>query len=301
MNKNIIYILLAFILVFTTNSKAEELWELTQPGNANIGQSVFINQERLGLYVPKSFEGRKVNEDKTNFGFEIKNTFRFKHSDSEVNLKGMVNKMKFKYKTDIIDVQIFRSDKMKPGASACMDCHGSSIPQTLATIGYGQTKIDDYRYVGNDVNKSESRFFRANVDHWAKRNLMVKGELRVGKIEQGDYSLDAKSLSLGIGGTAFHRLTWSGDWILSKVEGFKARNSLIGKVTYKIIGGLKFKFEAGAFLDGYTQFGTTLSEMGMATAEPVERYANWLPSFFQKLKNDAFGYYNACVEYEYRF
>jgi hypothetical protein len=301
MNKNIIYILLAFILVFTTNSKAEELWELTQPGNANIGQSVFINQERLGLYVPKSFEGRKVNEDKTNFGFEIKNTFRFKHSDSEVNLKGMVNKMKFKYKTDIIDVQIFRSDKMKPGASACMDCHGSSIPQTLATIGYGQTKIDDYRYVGNDVNKSESRFFRANVDHWAKRNLMVKGELRVGKIEQGDYSLDAKSLSLGIGGTAFHRLTWSGDWILSKVEGFKARNSLIGKVTYKIIGGLKFKFEAGAFLDGYTQFGTTLSEMGMATAEPVKRYANWLPSFFQKLKNDAFGYYNACVEYEYRF
>ncbi|MBQ3643701.1 MAG: hypothetical protein II961_03805 [Candidatus Riflebacteria bacterium] len=301
MNKNIIYILLAFILVFTTNSKAEELWELTQPGNANIGQSVFINQERLGLYVPKSFEGRKVNEDKTNFGLEIKNTFRFKHSDSEVNLKGMVNKMKFKYKTDIIDVQIFRSDKMKPGASACMDCHGSSIPQTLATIGYGQTKIDDYRYVGNDVNKSESRFFRANVDHWAKRNLMVKGELRVGKIEQGDYSLDAKSLSLGIGGTAFHRLTWSGDWILSKVEGFKARNSLIGKVTYKIIGGLKFKFEAGAFLDGYTQFGTTLSEMGMATAEPVKRYANWLPSFFQKLKNDAFGYYNACVEYEYRF
>ena len=69
MNKNIIYILLAFILVFTTNSKAEELWELTQPGNANIGQSVFIKQERLGLYVPKSFEGRKVNEDKTNFGF----------------------------------------------------------------------------------------------------------------------------------------------------------------------------------------------------------------------------------------
>ena len=301
MNKNIIYILLAFILVFTTNSKAEELWELTQPGNANIGQSVFINQERLGLYVPKSFEGRKVNEDKTNFGLEIKNTFRFKHSDSEVNLKGMVNKMKFKYKTDIIDVQIFRSDKMKPGASACMDCHGSSIPQTLATIGYGQTKIDDYRYVGNYVNNSESRFFRANVDHWVKRNLMLKGELRIGKVEQGSYSLDAKSLSLGIGGTAFHRLTWSGDWILSKVDSFKARNSLIGKVTYKIIGGLKLKFEAGAFLDGYTQFGTTLSEMGMATAEPVNRYADWLPSFFQKLKNDAFGYYNACVEYEYRF
>ena len=145
MNRNIIYILLAFILVFSTNSYAEELWELTQPGNANIGQNVFVNQERLGLYIPKSFEGRRVNEDRTNFGLEIKNTFRFKHSDSEVNLKGMVNKMNFEYKTDIIDVQIFRSKNMKPGASACMDCHGSSIPRTLATIGYGQTKIDAYR------------------------------------------------------------------------------------------------------------------------------------------------------------
>ncbi len=301
MNKRIIYILLVFTLAFIANSNAEEIWELTQPGNANIGQSVFINQERLGLYIPKSFEGRKVNEDKTNFGLEIKNTFRFKHSDSEVNLKGMVNKMNFKYKTDIIDVQIFRSKNMKPGASACMDCHGSSIPRTLATIGYGQTKIDKYRYVGNNVNKSESKFFRANVDHWVERNLMVKGEVRVGKVDQGTYSLDAKSISLGIGGTAFHRLTWSGDWILSKVDSFKARNSLIGKVTYKIIGGLKFKFEAGAFLDGYTQFGTTLSELGMATAEPVNRYANWLPSFFKKLKDDSFGYYNACIEYEHRF
>ena len=112
---------------------------------------------------------------------------------------------------------------------------------------------------------------------------------------------DAKSISLGIGGTALHRLTWSGDWIISKVDNFKARNTLIGKVAYKIIGGLKFKFEVGAFLDGYTQFGTTMSEIGMATAEPVNRYANWLPSFFKKLKNDAFGYYSACVEYEYKF
>ena len=301
MNKKIIYVILAFLLVFITNSNAEELWELTQPGNANIGRSVFINQERLGLYIPKSFEGRKVNEDRTNFGLEIKNTFRFKHSDSEVNLKGMVNKMNFKYKTDIIDVQIFRSKNMKPGASACMDCHGSSIPRTLATIGYGQTKIDNYTYSGNDINKSESKFFRANVDHWVERNLMLKGEVRMGKVEQGAYSLDAKSISLGIGGTAFHRLTWSGDWILSKVDSFKARNTLIGKVTYKIIGGLKFKFEAGAFLDGYTQFGTSLSELGMATAEPVSRYADWLPSFFKKLRNDAFGYYNACIEYEHRF
>ena len=62
-----------------------------------------------------------------------------------------------------------------------------------------------------------------------------------------------------------------------------------------------FKFEAGAFLDGYAQFGSNMTEMGMATAEPVKKYANWLPRLFEKLKNDAFGYYNVGVEYEYRF
>lgn len=296
-----IYYLIVFLFIAVSTVKAEEIWELTQPGKANIGQSVFINKEKLGLYVPKSFEGRKAEEDRFNVGFELKKMVRFNHADSEVRLSGMANKMKFKYKADIIDVQIFRSKDMKPGASACMDCHGSTIPRTMATLGFGQTKIDKFRYIGNDINKSESKFFKANLDYWLERNLMLKSELRIGKIDQGNLSLDARSLSLGVGGTAFHRLTWSGDWIYSKVDQFKARNTLVGKIAYKLIGGLKLKFEAGAFLDGYAQFGSNMTEMGMATAEPVKRYANWLPRLFEKLKNDAFGYYNIGVEYEYRF
>ncbi len=301
MKNNIVWVLFVFLMITIASSNAEELWELTQPGSANIGQSFFVNREHLGLYIPKSFEGRKATEDRTNYGLELKRIFKYTHSDSEVKLSGMANKMNFDYKSDVIDVQIFRSKNMKPGASACMDCHGSSIPKTMATIGFGQTKIDRFSYAGNNINKSESKYVKAAVNHWVQRNLMLKSEMRVGKIEQGLYSLDAKSFSIGIGGTAFHRLTWSGDWILSKVDQFKARNTLVGKVTYKIIGGLKFKFEAGAFLDGYAQFGSNMTEMGMATVEPVKQYANWLPRFFEKLKNDAFGYYNACVEYEYRF
>ncbi len=299
--KKLIVFALFSVLLFVSDLKAEELWELTQPGKANIGQSIFINKEKIGLYIPKSFEGKKAEEDKFNLGFEFRKLVRFNHSGSEVRLSGMANKMKFDYKSDVIDVQIFRSKEMKPGASACMDCHGSAIPRTMATVGFGQTKIDSFRYNGNNINKSDSRYFKANLDHWVKRNLMFKSEIRLGKIEQGTCSLDARSLSLGIGGTAFHKLTWSGDWIYSKVDQFKARNTIVGKMTYKLIGGLKFKFEAGAFLNGYTQFGSTMSEMGMATVEPVRMYANWLPRFFDKLKDDAFGFYNIGVEYEYRF
>ena len=301
MKRKLIYILISMMLIASISANAEEIWELTQPGNANIGQGVYINSERIGLYIPKSFEGKKANENRINAGFELKKLVRYNHSDSEVTLKGMANKMKFDYKSDIFDVQIFRSKDMKPGASSCMDCHGSQIPRTMATVGFGQTKIDSFKYRGNDIAKSDAKFGRVNVDYWLSRNLMLKSELRLGKIEQGNYSLDARSFSIGIGGTAYHKLTWSGDWILSKVERFKARNTLVGKLTYKIIGGLKLKFEAGAFLNGYAQFGSTMTEMGMATIEPVKEYANWLPSFFEKLKDDAFGFYNIGVEYEYRF
>ncbi len=301
MKKKLIIALMAIVFIVNSCVNAEEIWELTQPGNANIGQSVYINSERIGLYIPKSFEGKKASENRINAGFELKKLVRFNHADSEVTLKGMANKMKFDYKADILDVQIFRSKEMKPGASACMDCHGSKIPRTMATVGFGHTKINPFKYRGNNISKSDAKFGRINVDHWLGRNLMLKSELRLGKIEQGTFSLDARSFSIGIGGTAYHKLTWSGDWIYSKVDRFKARNTLVGKLTYKIVGGLKLRFEAGAFLDGYAQFGSTMTEMGMATIEPVKQYANWLPSFFEKLKDDAFGFYNIGIEYEYRF
>lgn len=301
MKKFKIFIIISVLLSFISTVSAEESWQLAQPGIANIGQSIFINKERLGLYVPKSFEGRKADENKTNFGVEIHNTFRLIHTDSEVKLKGLASKMEFKYKGDILDFQIFRSKNSKPGASSCLDCHGPSIPRTTAIIGYGKTRTDSYIYEGNNFPKSESRFFRAGADHWMRRNLMLRSEIRLGKIEQGSFSLDAKSLSLGLGGSLVHRFTWSGDWVYSKVDKYKARNTIIGRLGYKIKCGLKFKFEAGAFLDGYTQFGTNFSEMGLATAEPVIKHEDWLPNFFRKVRDKKFGYYNAAIEYEYKF
>lgn len=301
MKSNRFLVIIVMLLVFTTTVNAEESWQLAQPGIANIGQSVFVGRERLGLYVPKSFEGRKADENRTIFGIEIDNTFRFNHSNSEVKLKGLASKMKFDYKSDIIDFQIFRSKNAKPGASACMDCHGPSIPRTTAIIGFGKTTTDSYVYEGNRFPKAESRFFRAGADHWMRRNVMLRSEVRLGKVKQGTFSLDASSVSVGLGGSLLHRFTWSGDWVYSKVDKYKARNSLIGKLAYKISNGLKLKFEAGAFLDGYTQFGTNFSEMGLATVEPVKKHEDWLPNFFQKVRDKKFGYYDACIEYEYKF
>lgn len=299
-NKAIIALIMGMV-TFTSLAGAEEKWEPAQPGIANIGHSITINRSYLGMYVPKSFEGRKAKENRNTYTLELKNKVRFTHSDAEVRLKGLANSMNFDYKSDILDVQVFRSGNMRPCSSSCMDCHGEEVPRTMATIGYGQTRNDDYTYNGIYFEKSNSKFFRATVDHWMKDKLMLRGELRLGKVEQGDVSENATSLSIGLGGTIDHRITWSGDYIFSKVNSFKARNILVGRLAFRIIKGLKFKFEAGAFLDGYTQFGTNMSEMGLATIEAVKNNRNSLPSLFEKLKDDKFGYYNASLEYEYRF
>lgn len=300
--KRIVFCLL-ILSMFTSASwlRAGEPIESTLPGNGNIGQKVILSQEWLGVYVPKSFEGRKANENKYNLGIEFNKKFRYIHSESDVKLRGSASTMDFDYNQDVIDVQIYRSKDLRPGASACMDCHGSLTPRTMAIFGYGKMETSKYKYSGNDVDKAESHYFKAAVDHWMKPSLMLKSELRLGKLEHGNLSDNAKSLSIGLGGISDHKLSWSGDWIISKVDSFKTRNTLIGRISYIIVKGLKFRFEAGAFLDGYTQFGTNMSAMGMATAEPVKKYANWLPKFFKRLKDDKFGYYSTLLEYEYNF
>ena len=72
-------------------------------------------------------------------------------------------------------------------------------------------------------------------------------------------------------------------------------------MAYTLCGGLKLNFEAGSFLNGYAQFGSNMTEMGLVTMEPVKRYRDSLPSLFEKLKDDKFGYYNASIEYEILF
>ena len=312
MKKNVssILLVLAGLLSLAYVVKAEEDWKLIQPGNANIPKSgVIASAEKLGLFVPKSFEGRKADENRMNVGFEFKNLIRYVHSDSKVELRGRASHMDFKYKRDAIDIQVFRSKKGIPNTSSCMDCHGESLPQTTAIIGYEKTKYDNEPYYEgsykHNINGADSSYFTFEVNHWLQRNLMLKLGGRWGEIKQGNYKWNAHSVALGLGGNIKHRLTWSGDLIIGKAEDFPTRKSLVGKLAYRILGGLKLRLEAGYNIDGYTMVGSDMSDMGVALAESVRKYDKaidtWLPPLFKKLRDDKFGYYNACLEYEYLF
>ena len=300
-----LFIMAGGLAMSLTGAWSAEPWELTPPGGADIRQNVFIRQEHLELHVPESFDGRTAIERRTTGGFEYNRLVRFAHSESDVELRGRSTVFDFNYKKDVLDIQVFRSKQMQPGVNSCMDCHGGEIKRTTAVIGIEKTELDPkpYRrgFTTVYLDEAESFSWRAEVNHWLSPNLMLKGEVKMGKLEQGRHNLDATSMTLGLGGNTLHRLTWAGDLNFSKVESYSMRKTFTGKVNYRLFHGLKLTVGGAAFLDGYTQYGTEMSEMGLMTNGLAKDSPELLPTLFTRLKDDQFGYWHFGVEYEHKF
>ncbi len=304
-NNNKIWLSVLLMTCVCFSLKASESWDLGSPGNAEIGQSVKVKTNQLRLHVPKSFEGRTAKEWQNSFSAEIQNLVRIGRSDNKVELRGSATTFDFDYTTDIIDVQVYRSHQKKPGANSCMDCHGGDFARTNAIIGYESKDLTPKPYKRGlatiYLNSATSESFHGELNHWMTPHIMVTGKVSSGELKQGKHTLDARSYSVGLAGTVWHRLIWSGDLNLSKVESYKSRTTFIGKVKYSLFKGLKIGVEGGAFLDGYTQYGTEMSEMGLMTVGLNRDNPTLLPSLFDKLKDDKFGYWNIFAEYEHRF
>jgi len=293
------------MLTFAGAANAAELWETGSPAQADIGQGVAIGHDRLQLHVPKSFEGRTANEWRNVFTAELRNLVRYAHSDSRVELRGSVTKFDFDYTRDVIDVQVYRSKDLRPSVNSCMDCHGNEFVRTSAIIGYTNQELapDPYRrgLATIYLDSASSNSFHGEVNHWVSPHMMVKAAASIGTIEQGRYKLDAKSATIGLAGTAWHRMTWSGELNFSKADTYTMRKSFIGKLGYRPLKGLKLCVGGGAFLDGYTQYGTEMSEMGLVSMGLQKDSPGLLPNLFNTLKDDQFGYWQFSAEYEYKF
>lgn len=286
-------------------AQADEVWELSPPGGADIRQSAFARQEHLELHVPKSFEGRTAIERRTTLGFEYNKLVRYAHTESDVELRGLATVFDFEYSQDILDVQVFRSKQMQPGVNSCMDCHGGEIRRTTAVIGIEKQDLKPKPYYRGftkiTIDPAESLSWRGEVNHWLSPNIMLKGAAKIGTLEQGRHNLDARSVTFGLGGNAIHRLTWAGDFIFSKVESYASRKTFAGKLNYRLFRGLKLMVGGTAFFDGYTQYGTEMSEMGLMTNSMAKDDPALLPTLFNKLKDDQFGCWQFGAEYEYKF
>lgn len=282
-----------------------EKWEAIGPLRSQIGQMVYRGQEWRQLYVPESFEGRTAKEWRKVVGIELFEGFRFERQTSELQLRGKSSVFDFDVQRDRFDYQIHTSRALRPGVNACMDCHGGRLPRTTVIIGTEMARLEPKPVKkGNivfTINEGSFDIARAEVNHWMTNRLMLRGEAKRGVYRQGDIDNEVAALSVGLAGMVGHRLNWEGRAMVSKMATYAARKTILGDLSYRFGKRIRLRVGGGAFLDGYTQFGPEMSDMGALTAQLAKEDPNLMPTLFQKLKNEAFGYLHTSIQYEYPF
>lgn len=303
--------LLSFIVVLhlflpvEVFTRQTDSWNITLPGSAEIKQRVLINTENAKLHVPSSFEGRTAKEWRNNYKIEFGDIVRYQRQEANVELRSRASIFDFDYTRDIIDVQLLTSNNYKPGANSCMDCHGGDFARTSVTGGIEKTDLDPKPYVrGNSVfflDDASSKAYTTRISHWVHPSIMLRAGFKTGHVKQGRHKLSAKAWNIGATGIHRHRLVWSGNFIFSDLERFEQRKTFTGKATYRLMPGLRLGLEGGIFFDGYTQFGTRMSEMGLMSTGMSLDSPNILPSLFGRFKDDRFGYLSYTIQYEHKF
>ena len=275
------------------------------PFKSDFGEKIIRGEDQLKLQVPASFEGRTAKEERKHYGVELFQCARFERFDSRVELRGQVSIFDFEYIKDRLDLQIYRSKKRRPRCNSCMACHGGDFPRTTVMIGEENTQIiADPVQLGNlifTVHDANVSSVHANINHWVSHNLMLRGDYKVGELRQSDIALKAQALTLGASGFWGHRIIWNSDLIVSKTESYPRKKTFTSSLAYKMSKRLRLTVGGGAFFDGYTHFGTEMSEMGVISTTLEKKEPDRLPSLFNRIKNDQFGYWSASLEYEYPF
>ncbi|OIP21331.1 hypothetical protein AUK22_11790 [bacterium CG2_30_54_10] len=297
------FVVFAFFLLGV--SVSAEDFEPVGPEKSRLGQMGFRSEDKIQLVVPKTFEGRTVKEWRKNVGIELFEGIRFERQDSKVQLRGLSTIFDFDVRKDKLDFQIHTSRALRPGMNACMDCHQGRVPRTTFIIGQESARFEpkpvtkgNITFTIDEVSMDTGRF---ELNHWLRKRLMVRAEGRSGIFRQADLQLKVAAASFGLAGMLGHRFQWEGRAILSKMATYSKRRTLTGRMSYRFGKRLKVGFSAGAFLDGYTQFGTEMSDMGAMTVKLAKEDPQLMPTLFTKLKNERFGYVQTSIEYEYPF
>jgi hypothetical protein len=297
-------VILGVFGVFLLPLRAEK-WESNGPAGSQLGQMIFRGEDRLELYVPQSFEGRTAKEKRRFFGIELFEGMRFERRESDVQLRGRSTIFDFEVKRDRFDYQIHTSRARRPGANACMDCHGGEFPRTTLIVGTEMAHLEPKPITkGNitfTIDEASFDVARAQLNHWFTKRLMARGEVQRGVFRQDRLDLEVAAASLGLAGMVGHRLVWEGRAIVSKMATFTARRTITGELSYRFGKRLKLTVGGGAFLDGYTQFGTDMSDMGALTVNLARNDPQLMPTLFQRLKDERFGYLTTSLRYEYPF
>lgn len=275
------------------------------PDGSTFGFQVFRGEERLELVVPKSFAGRSGDESRKIMGIELFNGARFTRIDGRVELRGTVSRMNFDYRRDQFEVILWESRHLRPGSNTCMECHGGDPPRTALTLGAETTELRPEPIerptgrirIGDAFEKSTE----LAIHHWWSRRSQGTFRLRTGHVQNGSYQVKARAWTLGFNRDLGRNWLIENQAIWSKTDTYPERRVFSTTLTWRLGRRLKLRFGGTAFLDGVTHFGTGMAELGQVALGLEKENSRFLPSLFEQLRDDAFGFYQTSVVYEYPF
>lgn len=284
-------------------------WCTEPPGfnsGPEFGQKFIRGEETLKLHVPQSFEGRTATEWRKIHGVELFNFGRFTRTDGRVELRGRATVFDFDYQKDSLEVELFRSKHTRAGFNACMDCHGSvESPRTTFILGRESMSIVPKPIrrgrVTAFISDADVQSTHAILNHWLSGKLMLSTDYRAGTVVQRYHRLNAHAVGLALSGSMGRRFAWESKFTISQLQTYKKKRTFFGNLSYRFGKRLKISLGGAVFLDGYAQFGTEMSEMGIISTTLEKDDSEMLPSFFQRLKDDRFGYLKTSFVYEYDF
>ncbi|MBF0543814.1 MAG: hypothetical protein HQM08_05240 [Candidatus Riflebacteria bacterium] len=268
-------------------------------------QKAFRGEETLKLYVPKSFEGRSGKESRKTIGAELFDGFRIERIESNINLKGLSSVFGFGYVKDRYDYQIFRSKAQRPGDQSCRECHACNRPRTTIFFGNESELMEAEPLVRGSarirLGDVSQKSWHGKTSYWITSKYMTVLDFSSGSLIGSGLSLKTSASTIELSGTEGHSFAWKTMFSISKVESYPEKKYFQANLVFKLSRRMKFQFGGGIFLDGISYFGTDMSELGGMIFGLEKSDPNLLPSLYEKLRKEKFGFYKSSIVYEYPF
>ncbi len=295
--------------VLSSFSIALAMSDENEKSEENDGPVIRIRRfhEYSKLIVPNSFQGRRGKYTLEGNSLMLFDRIEFRRDSIESRLKGTVNKFDFNTDVDRLQGMLWKSRATIPGRNTCMDCHASDATSARTQVWIGEESrfIDPLPSVqGNsvtvipdaDVTKS---FFE--LRYWASYRQRVHAGASEGHMRSFLTKQKAKSAWLGWSWFNHKDLTVNTEWRSSKPELYPIRHEFTGSLAYKAGKRLQVGVKGGVLMNGVGHYDLGYSDMGAVTVSTDLNTPETLPSIFQRLRNERFGYYSIEARYEYAF
>ncbi len=295
--------------LFSTTAVASNIGVESHEGDEYDGPVIRIKRfhEYSKMIVPDSFQGRRGKATLEGNAVSLFDRIEFRRDEIKTRLKGVVNKFDFDTEVDTLQGMLWRSRAEIPGRNSCMDCHsqGDSSARTQVWIGKEMRYIDPYPSLrGNAMIEfadadTDKTFYE--LRHWTSYRQRIHAGASNGRMRSFQTVQKAKSAWLGWSWFNHKDLNIFTEWRSSKPELYDLRHEFTGSLRYKAGKRLQLGLKGGVLMNGVGHYDLGFSDLGAVSVSTDLYSPETLPSIYNTLRNEKFGYYTIEARYEYAF